>query len=790
MRTPTLVVAIILAMAMAGDSANIERLLRHLRLLAGEETIDEATMTHTKGKSVDTEETQLLDLVKKLSLESKEPEPIDGDVNGEGDTDVDPNYEMAETQDPTLKDFSGEKVPDVEENYDMAGLGDQNPTSEEGEAEGDEVTEQNYDQSETGEEYSTSTDGSEQAPDFRQNYDMTGFQNQDPTSEGAEEEGSTDVEQNYDVAKIGEKDSTLKEDEQAPDVGQNYGMTGREDQDPTSKEVGGEKGPDVEQKYDMTGREDPDQSLRADSNNAFTCRQCRPGHACKLREEICPAGTASNDNRTMCVPCAAGEFSSAPGAASCQKCPAGKYSTCGGSTSCLDCPTGKYSEAVGSTGCKICPAGQYSSTAASSGCTSCPAGQYSSRAGSSGCTSCPAGQYSSRAGSSGCTSCPAGQYSSRAESSGCTSCPAGQYSSTAGSDGCTNCPAGQYSSTAGSDGCTDCPAGQYSSTAGSDGCTNCPRGYTTTSPGRSACAGCKYPLGMESGAILDDSITASSFWDKNFDAYRGRLNGVAGAGAWAAETNTIGEWLQVDLGEKKRVTGTIIQGRYRNHDQWVTSYKLQYSVDGRRWVTCDGSKNFPGNTDRNTPVTNLLDSPIDARYVRFLPQSWKTHMSMRVEVLGCSLNVCKYPLGMESGTIPDDSITASSFWGDNLETYRGRLNGVTGGGAWAAETNTIGEWLQVDLGEKKRVTGTIIQGRNRDYPQWVTSYKLQYSVDGRRWVTCDGSKNFPGNTDRNTPVTNLLDSPIGARYVRFLPQTWKTHMSMRVEVLGCSLNGR
>ncbi|KAI8491969.1 hypothetical protein Bbelb_303420 [Branchiostoma belcheri] len=55
--------------------------------------------------------------------------------------------------------------------------------------------------------------------------------------------------------------------------------------------------------------------------NAFTCHQCRPGHECKLgdeREDICPAGTASNDDRTMCVPCAAGEFSSAPGAASCQ----------------------------------------------------------------------------------------------------------------------------------------------------------------------------------------------------------------------------------------------------------------------------------------------------------------------------------------------------------------------------------------------------------------------------------------------------------------------------------------
>ncbi|KAI8486083.1 hypothetical protein Bbelb_361830 [Branchiostoma belcheri] len=211
MRTPTLVVAIILAMAMAGDSANIERLLRQLRLLAGEETIDEASMTHTKGKTVDTEETQLLDLVKKLSLESKEPEPID--VYGERDTDVDLNHKMAKTQDqdPTLKEVVGEKVSDVEQNYDMAGLGDQNPTSEEEEAEGGEVTEQNYDQSETGEESSTSTeDGSEQAADFGQNYGMTGFQNQDPTSE---EVGG----------------------EQAPDVGQNYGMTGPGDQDPTSK---------------------------------------------------------------------------------------------------------------------------------------------------------------------------------------------------------------------------------------------------------------------------------------------------------------------------------------------------------------------------------------------------------------------------------------------------------------------------------------------------------------------------------------------------------------------------
>ncbi|XP_078696106.1 putative carboxypeptidase X1 [Branchiostoma floridae x Branchiostoma belcheri] len=150
---------------------------------------------------------------------------------------------------------------------------------------------------------------------------------------------------------------------------------------------------------------------------------------------------------------------------------------------------------------------------------------------------------------------------------------------------------------------------------------------------------------MESGDIPDDSITASSFWSVGREPYRARLNGVAGAGAWAARFNTIGEWLQVDLGEMMNVTGTIIQGRYHNYDQWVTSYKLQYSVDGLSWITCASSdgyeKVFPGNTDRNTPVTNLLDSPIAARYVRFLPQSWHDHMSMRVEVLGCSVDGCE-----------------------------------------------------------------------------------------------------------------------------------------------------
>ncbi|KAI8493784.1 hypothetical protein Bbelb_281310 [Branchiostoma belcheri] len=244
------------------------------------------------------------------------------------------------------------------------------------------------------------------------------------------------------------------------------------------------------------------------NNNTFSCHQCRPGHECKLgdeREDICPAGTASNDNRTMCVPCAAGEFSSSPGAASCQKCPAGKYSTGGGSTSCLDCPAGKYSDIVGSTGCKVCPAGQYSNTAGSNGCTDCPTGQYSDAPESTGCKACPVGKYSNAARSTGCKDCPAGQYGGRTGSNRCWDCPAGQFSNTAGSNVCTDCPAGQYSDATRSTGCKACPAGKYSDAARSTGCKDCSAGLYNSRTGSNRCWDC--PAGQYSSNAGSNGCT-------------------------------------------------------------------------------------------------------------------------------------------------------------------------------------------------------------------------------------------------------------------------------------------
>ncbi|KAK3753343.1 hypothetical protein QZH41_015284 [Actinostola sp. cb2023] len=96
--------------------------------------------------------------------------------------------------------------------------------------------------------------------------------------------------------------------------------------------------------------------------------------------------------------------------------------------------------------------------------------------------------------------------------------------------------------------------------------------------------GClKTALGMESKAIPDARITASSYYDGNHAPQQGRLNFQpygSKQGSWAARNAKAGEWLQVNLGKVTKVTGVATQGRSRVN-QWVASYRLQYSLDGK-----------------------------------------------------------------------------------------------------------------------------------------------------------------------------------------------------------------
>ncbi|XP_071486087.1 lactadherin-like [Diadema antillarum] len=143
------------------------------------------------------------------------------------------------------------------------------------------------------------------------------------------------------------------------------------------------------------------------------------------------------------------------------------------------------------------------------------------------------------------------------------------------------------------------------------------------------------------------------------------------------------------------------------------------------------------------------------------------------------------PLGLENGAIPDSSITASSCHRDGLCTQHARLNGPT---SWSTSVLNTSQWLQVQFRSNFLLSGIITQGR-ASYDQYVTSYKLSYSLDSMVWTEYKdpftGSvKVYPANYDTDSHVTSLLPKPVRARYVRFHPITFRNYASMRVEVLG------
>ena len=63
-------------------------------------------------------------------------------------------------------------------------------------------------------------------------------------------------------------------------------------------------------------------------------------------------------------------------------------------------------------------------------------------------------------------------------------------------------------------------------------------------------------------------------------------------------------------------------------------------------------------------------------------------------------------------------------------------------GAWIAKTSDKGQWIQVNLGKIKEVTKVGIQGR-QDYPQWVTKYRVSYSMDGQHFMEQNQVRNDP-----------------------------------------------
>ncbi|XP_070807919.1 coagulation factor VIII [Pituophis catenifer annectens] len=306
---------------------------------------------------------------------------------------------------------------------------------------------------------------------------------------------------------------------------------------------------------------------------------------------------------------------------------------------------------------------------------------------------------------------------------------------------------------------------------------------------------CQSPLGLASGYIADSQITASEH-NGGWVPSLARLDNSGSINAWRSDQKN--SWIQVDLLQPKIIHGIKTQGaRQKLSNYYISQFVIFYSLDGENWKSYKGNSTssqmtFFGNVDGVSVKDNAFDPPLVARYIRLHPTHFNFRNTLRMELLGCDLNSCSMPLGMESKSIPNEQITASS-WVDNAfatwSPFLARLNLKGRINAWRPKVDSTAEWLQVNFKKIVRVTGLITQGAKSVFTHmFVKEFSLSTSLDGQNWTSVlqHGEKQvFQGNFDYFQPVMNFLDVPLFAKYLRIHPLKWNKYIALRMEVLGC-----
>ncbi|KAJ8004695.1 hypothetical protein DPEC_G00138980 [Dallia pectoralis] len=309
---------------------------------------------------------------------------------------------------------------------------------------------------------------------------------------------------------------------------------------------------------------------------------------------------------------------------------------------------------------------------------------------------------------------------------------------------------------------------------------------------------CDHPLGLISGSVKDDQITASDNRGQ-WDPHLARLNNQGKYNAWS--TDKIGSWIQVDFQRPVVISQVDTQGaKQMFSSHYVVNYTISYSTDKRKWIYYKGDSTdirmtFTGNQDANQVKRNTFFPPLIGRFIRLHPLHFYNTQMVRMEYYGCELDGCSVPLGMESQQIEDHRITASStassWYSGPWKASLARLNLQGTINAWQAKSNNLDQWLQVDLAQVKKITGIITQGaKSMGKEMYVVSYRVDYSDDGKHWVKYNNDeemvfKTFLGNTDANGHVKNYIYPPIFSRFIRVIPQNWISAITMRIELLGC-----
>ncbi|XP_065055685.1 uncharacterized protein LOC135684176 isoform X2 [Rhopilema esculentum] len=160
------------------------------------------------------------------------------------------------------------------------------------------------------------------------------------------------------------------------------------------------------------------------------------------------------------------------------------------------------------------------------------------------------------------------------------------------------------------------------------------------------------------------------------------------------------------------------------------------------------------------------------------------------------INDCSNELGVRTRKIPDSRFYARTTWINDLyhRPFQARLHLNTNG--WCSQGNVpVSDYLQVDIGITKLISGIAIQGHGIVFDHGITKFKIEYSENGENWQFYKTDQNLVEEF-LGVRKVDMLETRVNwfrnmkTRFIRVVPTARISAIGvncMRIELYGCSI---
>mmetsp|Transcript_44520 Transcript_44520/g.123248 ORF Transcript_44520/g.123248 Transcript_44520/m.123248 type:complete len:1252 (-) Transcript_44520:30-3785(-) len=288
------------------------------------------------------------------------------------------------------------------------------------------------------------------------------------------------------------------------------------------------------------------------------------------------------------------------------------------------------------------------------------------------------------------------------------------------------------------------------------------------------------PLGLSTLEHPDERLSSSS--NTSF-ARCARLMQVLGIGGWCPGTDSPGEFLEVDLGAKRLVTGLGVQGRMPcTGDCGQTRDLLLLAFEGTECKppTSDSAFKRPPVrlvydvgaalcSERGAVDDGMAALPAPSELLPYSDVSRDQKIDFFEKLIAASKEASP---GMEENEMGALTLTPQDILSGKNSVEVNRLLQLLAYMCLASSSSSP--------------TGGVVDPA----PQWVTRWKLAYfSKDiGWAWYGAPGGVNeeeaqvFDGSTDASTVTSVMFPETFGASKLRVHPVEWHRHAGLRCEV--------